>query len=270
MKRLIIGGVLILYSTILCAGVEVSSFYFGKNDAIPNASSECELSRLKDVMESHYVQIIEVNSFSDLNNTEKANEKLCLLRQNYILDYFNVRNENIIVNIFGKKRVALNFVPFGWDRVDVYYYVGEKIVTESPISMAILTTDSSLNSFGKSELPLTNILVTDVPVVLPIIFVGGSQKVKKESLKFLDSLYVILHNNERLNIHIRGHVCCSNRPVMSKKRAKLVYKFLIKNGINENRLTYNGYSNQFPLVFPETTEQDREKNRRVDIIFSHK
>ncbi|HIB78003.1 MAG TPA: hypothetical protein EYO58_10425 [Flavobacteriales bacterium] len=230
MKRSIIVGVLILYSTILCAGVEVSSFYFGRFDAIPNASSVCELSRLKDVMESHYFQIIEVNSFSDLNNTAEANEKLCLLRQNYILDYFNVRNENIIANIFGKKKVALNFVPSSWDRVDVYYYVGEQIITESPVSLTILTKDSSEeNGFEKRELPLNKLPVTNVPVVLPIMFVGGTHKVKKESLKFLDSLYLILHNNEDLNVHIRGHVCCSNRTLMSKKRAKLVYKFLIKN-----------------------------------------
>ena len=98
---------------------------------------------------------------------------------------------------------------------------------------------------------------------------GGTQKVKKESLKFLDSLYHILDKNEELKIHIRGHVCCSNRPLMSKKRAKLVYKFLIKKGIDEDRLTYNGYSNQFPLIFPETTEEEREQNRRVDIIFSN-
>jgi hypothetical protein len=220
-------------------------------------------------MESHYFQIIEVNSFSDLNNTAEANEKLCLLRQNYILDYFNIRNENIIANIFGKKKVALNFVPFSWDRVDVYYYVGEQIITESPVSLTILTKDSSEeNGFEKRELPLNKLPVTNVPVALPIMFVGGTQKVKKESLKFLDSLYLILHNNEDLNVHIRGHVCCSNRALMSKKRAKLVYKFLIKNGIDDNRLTYKGYSNEFPLVFPETTEEDREQNRRVDIIFS--
>ena len=46
--------------------------------------------------------------------------------------------------------------------------------------------------------------------------------------------------------------------------------FLVKKGIDYNRLRYQGFSNNLLLVSPEKTEADREKNRRVDIIFSIK
>lgn len=269
MKRFLIVGVLGLYSVILHAEVKVSSLHFGKEDATPTFNSKCELSRIKDLMESYHVQIIEVNSFSDLNTSAEANEKLCLLRQNFILDYFDVKNENIIANIYGKKRVALNFTPSSWNRVDVYYFVGEKIMINTHVAEPVLPNISAQEKVvAKRKASIRKGPITNVPVVLPIMFEGGTQKVRQESVQFLDSLYFILHENKRLKVHIRGHVCCSNRPVMSKKRAKLVYKFLIDKGIAINRLTYKGYSNELPLVFPEITEADRQKNRRVDIIFS--
>lgn len=57
---------------------------------------------------------------------------------------------------------------------------------------------------------------------------------------------------------------------LSKQRAKIVYKELVKRGVTKKRLKYQGYSNNLPLVTPEKTEIDRRKNRRVDIIFSTK
>ena len=53
-------------------------------------------------------------------------------------------------------------------------------------------------------------------------------------------------------------------------RAKAVNDYLIRRGISENRLGYEGYSNTIPLVTPELTEEDQQRNRRVDVIFTIK
>jgi len=55
---------------------------------------------------------------------------------------------------------------------------------------------------------------------------------------------------------------------LSKKRAKSVYSELIDKGIPEERLRYQGFSNSLLLVNPERSEEDRRKNRRVDVILS--
>ena len=47
-----------------------------------------------------------------------------------------------------------------------------------------------------------------------------------------------------------------------------MYDELVKRGIDEKRLRYQGFSNTLLLVNPERTEADKAKNRRVDIIFS--
>jgi len=40
---------------------------------------------------------------------------------------------------------------------------------------------------------------------------------------------------------------------------------LVKNGIESNRLSYRGFARTRPLADPELTEEDRQKNRRVEI-----
>lgn len=73
-----------------------------------------------------------------------------------------------------------------------------------------------------------------------------------------------LDSVKSVDVHIRGHVCCGPDKKLSRKRAKYVYKFLIAQGIDKKRLSYKGYSNEYPLIFPEKTEFDAFQNRRVD------
>ncbi len=80
-------------------------------------------------------------------------------------------------------------------------------------------------------------------------------------------LYDTLLKNPHLTAHIRGHVCGGNKVSLSRRRARTVYRYLIKNGIERDRLSYAGYGNQKPLVFPERTAVDRGANRRVDVVF---
>jgi outer membrane protein OmpA-like peptidoglycan-associated protein len=52
---------------------------------------------------------------------------------------------------------------------------------------------------------------------------------------------------------------------ISKSRARSVYNELVHLGIDKSRLDYVGMSNTEPLVFPEKTNADRQRNRRVDV-----
>ena len=105
----------------------------------------------------------------------------------------------------------------------------------------------------------------NAPYLLSIKFVEGKSKIKKESIGEIDRLFNYLSGNSNLTILIRGHVCCGNNDRISKKRAKAVFKELRKRGIANNRMEYVGMSNRDPLVYPEKSNNDRQKNRRVDI-----
>jgi outer membrane protein OmpA-like peptidoglycan-associated protein len=52
---------------------------------------------------------------------------------------------------------------------------------------------------------------------------------------------------------------------LSTNRAKRVYDYLLKKGINKNRMTYQGYGGTKPLVRFEKDSEDANKNRRVEI-----
>lgn len=82
----------------------------------------------------------------------------------------------------------------------------------------------------------------------------------------IDYLVQILQQNPTWTVTIRGHVCCGPSYKISKKRAKNVYKILYHLGIPKERMSYKGESDNFPLAFPEKTDEDAAKNRRVDFI----
>ncbi len=93
----------------------------------------------------------------------------------------------------------------------------------------------------------------------------------------LKKLYALLKENPRLKISIEGHICCVTHGTtdgydtdaddfnLSVNRAKYVYDYMVKKGIAAERLSYKGFGKLKPLVIPENTPEDENKNRRVEI-----
>lgn len=110
-----------------------------------------------------------------------------------------------------------------------------------------------------------------------VYFPPGSHVIKPESYETLEKLYETLKNNPNLKISIEGHVCCihgdipdaldidTNEPILSVNRARAIRQYLVNKGIAEDRLEYAGFGKQHPIVQFERTEEDAEKNRRVEI-----
>jgi outer membrane protein OmpA-like peptidoglycan-associated protein len=107
-------------------------------------------------------------------------------------------------------------------------------------------------------------------------FVGGKHILLHESVPIVLELLDVLKKNPSLEIEIQGHVCCAfgsedgldletNTYDLSVNRAKAVYQYLIDNGIDKNRLSFQGFAHRFPLVYPEDTEEKKTLNRRVEI-----
>lgn len=107
-------------------------------------------------------------------------------------------------------------------------------------------------------------------------FVGGKHTLLRESVPIVLELLDVLKKNPSLEIEIQGHVCCAfgtedgldletNTYDLSVNRARAVYEYLIDNGIDKTRLSYQGFAHRFPLVYPEDTEDKKITNRRVEI-----
>tara|TARA_B110000285_G_scaffold224400_1_gene281198 strand:+ start:5334 stop:5738 length:405 start_codon:yes stop_codon:yes gene_type:complete len=101
-----------------------------------------------------------------------------------------------------------------------------------------------------------------------IKYIGKSTTISPNYIYVMQSLQEQLKSNPLLSIHVRGHVCCGPSKPISEKRARKAAKYLEKIGVKKERISYCGYSNTRPLVLPEKTEDDAQKNRRVDFILT--
>ena len=116
-----------------------------------------------------------------------------------------------------------------------------------------------------------------------VYFPSDRHTISPESDATLERLYAVLDANPKLKISIEGHVCCINPEApdaldietgeahLSVNRAREIYNYLVNRGIDPQRLTYAGFGRSRPVAPAEKTDEDKERNRRVEIrIISNK
>ncbi|MFP9099073.1 OmpA family protein [Flavobacterium sp. RHBU_24] len=100
-------------------------------------------------------------------------------------------------------------------------------------------------------------------------FVENTFAVMEESRPRLYELLEVMKANPNLKIKLQGHVCCmtADRKNLSTQRAKAVMEFLNRSGIEKGRLSFEGFGVSQPLyTIPEKTADEREANRRVEVL----
>ena len=99
-----------------------------------------------------------------------------------------------------------------------------------------------------------------------IFYDPASDKISTVSFASLDDVAEILKNNPELTLEIEGHSDNTGKASfnlrLSQKRALAVKKYLTDLGIEDARLTANGFGQQQPVA-PNDTEDGRAQNRRV-------
>lgn len=107
-----------------------------------------------------------------------------------------------------------------------------------------------------------------------LYFVGNQAVLLERSEPELPKVLRFMEINDNIKIEIAGHINRPNSPPvgveswdydLSRRRALLVYNYLIDNGISADRLTYKAYGN-WEMRFPRaTSEKEQAANRRVEI-----
>lgn len=231
------------------------SFYFefGKNVLTTNSQSDFN-GFLKLAKTKHYE--VNILTFCDTIGSIEYNQALSDLRLAAISSAFEKNN---IVVLKKESR---------GENLDGYEFESQ---SNEKRRMALVTYEEKLKNNGTTDRFSAVLKEKDKskikPIALDIQFEGGTAIVLSKSLPEIDALYNFMNANKNVKALIRGHVCCENDPVISTQRANEIYQRLIRLGIDPNRLDFKGYSNTMPVVFPEVTEEDRQKNRRVDVVF---
>ena len=112
--------------------------------------------------------------------------------------------------------------------------------------------------------------ITDKKIVISgkVMFEYNRAVIKSASHGLLNGVAKALKKHpEIIKIRIEGHTDSDgnakyNRQ-LSKKRAKSVMEYLVKAGINENRMSASGYGEEMPIASNDSDE-GKEKNRRVE------
>ena len=116
--------------------------------------------------------------------------------------------------------------------------------------------------------------VGDKIIFKNILFKIGYATVTPSSKKTLESIAKSLVERNDIYFTIQGHVCCTqlNRDAVDKKtkkrnlseaRAKYVYDYFVKKGVDKKRMRYLGLGRKFPLG------GDPKFDRRVEILITY-
>lgn len=107
-------------------------------------------------------------------------------------------------------------------------------------------------------------------IVLNNVFYESNQFTLKESSKTeMNLIAEMLTKNPTLKVEIGGHTdntgLDANNKILSEKRAKSVFDYLIQKGIAETRIAYKGYAALKPIA-DNNTENGKAQNRRTELL----
>lgn len=147
---------------------------------------------------------------------------------------------------------------------------------EKPLPTLSQTSKEAIRFDEIKEFDMIDLPVGQLILLNRIYFHTGRHVVKDGSYPELNKLYRLLKANPGLKINIEGHVCCVHPTVdaldmdtgehaLSVNRAKYIYYYLIKKGIDKERLSYEGFGKSRPLRETEFTWEDQDMNKRVEI-----
>ena len=123
------------------------------------------------------------------------------------------------------------------------------------------------------DIYLSPILIGEKINLKNTFFETDSYIINPKSYVELSNLVEFLTLNKNVHIQIAGHTdnigSFEHNKKLSENRAKSIRTYLIKNNIDENRITYIGYGYSKPIA-DNNTEIGRKQNRRTEIIILKK
>lgn len=135
------------------------------------------------------------------------------------------------------------------------------------------TEDTTLNQPKKVDITVKKIEVGKSYKIDDIHFETNSSILSNNAKKIIDEFFTFLYENPNIEVEIQGHTDNVGQDqanlVLSEKRAKSVYTYLVEKGIPMSRLSSNGYGESKPLVSNETFK-GRAKNRRTVFVIIKK
>jgi len=117
-------------------------------------------------------------------------------------------------------------------------------------------------------------LINKSPIITieDMLFDFNKYTIKSSNNNILDRLTEVIEDNKKYKIQIIGHTDnvggTEYNLNLSEKRAETIFNALIQTGISADRMSFLGEGEGYPVV-ENTTDVNRKKNRRVEIVFNN-
>ncbi|GAA4802100.1 OmpA family protein [Litoribaculum gwangyangense] len=224
------------------------------------------------------IESISIYGFCDDRGADTYNLKLSQQRAEAIKTVFsnNEISESLITNVDGKGEILLKIVEEknilkirGLNR-KVEIIVNPKLPETKPIqkdTIAVVKEKDVVDLIKEST-------KGDKIIFKNILFKTGYATVTPDSKKNLDNIAKALVERKDIYFTIQGHVCCTQftRDAVDRKtklrnlseaRAKYVYDYFAKKGVDKKRMRHLGMRRKFPLG------GDPKFDRRVEIVITY-
>lgn len=267
---------LVFFISIPVNAQMITSVYFKNNSYELNQESKVNLDSLAQLKNSLKFRIY---GNCDPSGNVELNKKLSEKRAKAVFEYLKGKISNNIkletaVGLGIEKQINDNSTEdlrIKNRRVDIFieraFAPGDKIMRKM------------YPDFLNTKIAMMK--VKDTFSLPDVNFIGGRHVWLRSGDANLLKLSKILKENPSLELEMQGHICCDYDNFdgedvdlgtfnLSVTRAEAIKKFLLKQGIELNRIKVKGLGHLNPVIYPEVTEADRSKNRRVELVLLKK
>ena len=248
-------------------------------DVIADYGSEVQQINGKDVLVPPGGKIVLVNKkqevlakdekIAEVNGTEKIIKKSDKIRQIDGVDFVVPVNHEVLDSAGEAVILPKKGIEKEKQRYVVTATGAGKVFTTAVLEIEPDSIDGAEKIYAKEAMQI-EMLAKNKPIRLnEVNFYTSSTILNGKCMDVLDELVVFLNLKNNMKIAIHGHT--DNRGdadenlALSKERAKSVMEFLIANGIDKSRLTYNGFGSSKPKS-SNSTKNGRLVNRRVEFV----
>lgn len=234
--------------------------YFPHNSHSIHAQSAVNLNKW--IVDNHEADILKIEAFADTTGTHSYNIDLSKKRAAAVMQRLVVNKMDRRFEIYPHGETNDNSLDSLNRKVVIWYNLPERPAPAPIVARPATRAKSELANRIKAAKKNDRLELKNVG------FIGGTTSVRSESREALDDLVEMMQIFPKLKIDIQGHICCArwDEQNLSKRRAKAIYDYLIKNGISAERLSYQGFGGSKPIyTMPEFNDNEREANRRVEI-----
>lgn len=251
--------------------------YFETDKYVIPATEESRLLLFISKLSDLDIESISIYGFCDDVGAADYNLRLSQQRADAIKAVFadNEISETLISTVDGKGEILLRIVEEkdlvkvrGLNR-KVEIIVKEKVPVAKEEKLVVEEKKKDAAELIKGDLK-----VGDKILFENLLFKTGYTTLLPESQKVLENIAKSLLERDDIYFTIQGHVCCTQysrdavdrktkKQNLSEARAKFVYDYFIKKGIDKKRMRHMGMRRKFPLG------GDPEQDRRVEILITH-